>query len=85
MCFPFFCFARAMPLMARLLASAPDEVKIISVSSAPIRAATLALDFSTARLASEPISYTLEGLAKRSLKYGSMDSTTSFLTGVADA
>jgi len=37
------------------------------------------------RLASEPISYTLEGLANRSLKYGSMASITSFLTEVADA
>jgi hypothetical protein len=54
--FPFFCLAKATPLMARLLASAPDEVKIISSALAPIRLATLALCSSTICFIFEPMS-----------------------------
>ena len=68
---------RAAPLMAMLLASVAPEVKMISLTSAPISAATWARASSTAASAFRPMTCSaLCGLPYSSEKYGSMAWTT---------
>ena len=75
--------ARATPRIARLFDSVAPEVKTISSAAAPMRPATCSRADSTAACASWPKTWLrLEGLPKRSAKYGSIAVEHGGSTGV---
>ncbi len=74
--------AIATPLTAMLSDSVPPEVKTISSLPTRRKWATCSRAVSRPSRASRPKPCTLDGLPNRSLKYGSIASTTSGCTGV---
>ena len=83
---PFSRYISTTPLMARLIASVPPEVKMISLASrAPIRVPICSRARSTAASASQPNGwFRLAGWPNFSVKYGSIASTTRGSAGVVD-
>ena len=74
--------AAASPLMPRLSDSVPPEVKTISSFETFRKPAICSRAVSMPSRASRPKPWTLDGLPKRSLKYGSIAWSTSGCTGV---
>ncbi len=82
-CRPRAPYASATPLIARLSASVPPEVKTISRGSTRSRSATWARAASTAASASQPSRWLrLAGWPKRSDSQGRIASTTRGSAGV---
>src|SRR5512140_174491 len=81
-CMPFFLSALAVPFIAKLLDSVPQEVKSISSLSAPISEATCSLAAARPFLGSSPKACMLAGLPKCWLRYGSITGSTSGCSGV---
>ncbi len=80
---PFSRYMWAAPLIARLSDSVAPLVKTISLAVAPIRSATCLRATSTASSACHPNEWLrLAALPKRSVKYGSIASSTRGSTGV---
>ena len=73
------------PKIARLSASVPPLVKIISAGAAPRSFATVSRARSTAASARCPARWIDDGLAKSTLKYGVMRSSTRGSSGVLAA
>ena len=71
-------------MSARLFDSVAPEVKTISSGSAPMKAATRPRASSSVSVASSPTPCSEAGLPNRSVKYGSIASTTRGSTGLAD-
>ena len=81
-----FSYMYAAPLIARLLLSVDPEVKMISLGSAPISAATCSRAMSTPSSASQPYRWLrLPGFPNLVVKYGSIASTTRGSHGVVAA
>ena len=74
-----------MPLIARLFASVPPEVKITSLWRIPKTAATRARASASACAALSPTVWWLDGLPYTPARYGSIASSTSGRTGVVAA
>ena len=68
--------------MAKLSASEPPAVNIISEGLAPIAAATRSRATSTSALISRPMECMLDGFPYAYVRYGTIASNTSRLTGV---
>ena len=74
--------ALATPLTPRLSDSVPPDVKTISSFATPKKLAMRSRAVSRPSRASRPKPWMLDGLPKRSPKYGSIASITSGWTGV---
>lgn len=74
----------AYPMRARLFDSVAPDVKMTSSGCAPMNAATPARPSSNTAVARSPTVCSEAGLPKRSVKYGSIASTTRGSTGFAD-
>ncbi len=72
----------SVPATARLFASVPPEVKVISSGRAPIRSATAARALSTASRARRPPSWRVEGFPGRSRRAAVIASRTAGSSGV---
>src|SRR3990172_9947359 len=83
--FPLFLWDDKIPFMAKLLASVPLEVNVISLGFALTRLATCPRATCIASLATLPNWCKLEGLPKHSFKKGVITSTITGCTGLPEA